>query len=387
MTDPTGHYDDPGHGGGGGGPCYDAPLGDGGNGGGGGCAPTAMDGDSGVQGTEGAANTMTFIASLIPLVGDFIDVYDISAALIEGDFNEAGIIAALALAPGSARAIRQAGGAASAFLKQGSMSDEAYELFLKRVDEVVDALCSFSADTLVMTIVGLKPISEVAAGELVLAYNEKTGEISYYPVIASWVHTDPIIVHLTIDGETIQTTPDHPFYVENGKWVRADELQIGDELRNATWETNTIEAIHVTYLPQAMYNFSVAEAHTYFVGESQWLVHNDCGKVALGKTSHLDDFKKGKDWSDWRILEDEYRESRTTDVFEWLPMMLRDAKELHFNTTGLGSWQEAFAKGYYGGGITEWELHYILTNRQLYDKTTFYDEYGNVIDIPFQGDN
>ncbi|NIT56775.1 MAG: hypothetical protein GWN00_11245, partial [Aliifodinibius sp.] len=28
--------------------------------------------------------------------------------------------------------------------------------------------------------------------------------------------------------------------------------------------------------PQALYNLTVAEAHTYFVGAGQWLVHNGC---------------------------------------------------------------------------------------------------------------
>ena len=29
--------------------------------------------------------------------------------------------------------------------------------------------------------------------------------------------------------------------------------------------------------PQVMYNLTVAEAHTFFVGDGQWLVHNHCG--------------------------------------------------------------------------------------------------------------
>ncbi len=28
------------------------------------------------------------------------------------------------------------------------------------------------------------------------------------------IHTDQTIVYLTIDGETIQTIPEHPFYTE-----------------------------------------------------------------------------------------------------------------------------------------------------------------------------
>jgi len=60
-------------------------------------------------------------------------------------------------------------------------------------------------------------------------------------------------------------------------------LQIGDELRTATWETGTVEAIHFTVAPQPMYNFTVATAHTYFVGNGQWLVHNACGRQNIEK--------------------------------------------------------------------------------------------------------
>ena len=146
-------------------------------------------------------------------------------------------------------------------------------------DEAVGIFCSFSEETLVSTEDGLVPISDVDAGEYVLAYDEATEEIGYYPVTAVWVHTDPVIVELTIDGETIETTLEHPFYTDEGTWIPADELQIGDEIRDAEWGTGTVDDIHVTYQPQPMYNFTVAEAHTYFVGDEQWLVHNSCGAV------------------------------------------------------------------------------------------------------------
>jgi hypothetical protein len=163
--------------------------------------------------------------------------------------------------------------------------DEALEAFVRdqfgdHADEVLEgmwgALCSFSGDTVVMTEDGPVPISEVDLWDKVLAYNEETGEIGYYPVTDVWVHVDPVIVTLTIDGEQIETTPEHPFYTIDGEWLAAAALQIGDEIRTAEWETGMVESIHFTTAPQPMYNFTVATAHTYFVGDGQWLVHNDC---------------------------------------------------------------------------------------------------------------
>jgi hypothetical protein len=56
----------------------------------------------------------------------------------------------------------------------------------------------------------------------------------------------------------------------------AAALQAGDEIRNAEWATGTVEAIEFVAESQTMYNFTVATAHTYFVGNGQWLVHNAC---------------------------------------------------------------------------------------------------------------
>ena len=77
---------------------------------------------------------------------------------------------------------------------------------------------------------------------------------------------DPFILELTVDGELIETTPEHPFYTSDSTWVAAGDLLIGDEIINAAWGTGTVEARHLTAQPQTMYNFTVAIAHTYFVG-------------------------------------------------------------------------------------------------------------------------
>jgi hypothetical protein len=144
---------------------------------------------------------------------------------------------------------------------------------------------SFSGGTLVMTASGAKPIAELVEGEIVLAYNEETGEVGAYPITDTISHVDATIVLLTIDGETLETTPDHPFYVMDtapwlmvgeiaGHWVEVDELQIGDEIRKADGSTGVVRAIKIVLQPQRMYNLTVAEAHTFFVGHGQWLAHN-----------------------------------------------------------------------------------------------------------------
>ena len=152
---------------------------------------------------------------------------------------------------------------------------------------------SFSADTPVLTAAGEVAISEIAVGDLVLAYNEATGETGYYTVTAVIAHVDPSIVELTIDGETLETTAEHPFYVmagapwlatgeTQGRWVNAGELEVGDTIRQADGTTGMVQAVVVVQRRQPMYNLTVAAAHTFFVGDGAWLVHNiDCD--AYGK--------------------------------------------------------------------------------------------------------
>lgn len=84
--------------------------------------------------------------------------------------------------------------------------------------------CSFSAETPVTTAEGATAISDVAVGDQVLAWNEDLGQSGYYTVTAVWAHTDPVTVHLVINGETVETTPEHPFLRADGQWVPAGEL-------------------------------------------------------------------------------------------------------------------------------------------------------------------
>lgn len=138
------------------------------------------------------------------------------------------------------------------------------------------APCSFAADTLVATNDGQKAISDINIGVFVLAFNETTGETDFYTVTALISHVDPVLVTLVINGEQIVTTPEHPFYTTENGWTPAGALQIGDEIRRANGSISTVQTITVTERSQVMYNLTVADAHTFFVGSGQWLVHNQC---------------------------------------------------------------------------------------------------------------
>src|SRR5690606_34649649 len=79
-------------------------------------------------------------------------------------------------------------------------------------------------DTTVVTDEGDVPISQIQIGDFVLAWNQETNEITFERVTDTIHHTDEIAVYLTIDGEEIETTPEHPFYVEGAGWTEAEDL-------------------------------------------------------------------------------------------------------------------------------------------------------------------
>lgn len=137
----------------------------------------------------------------------------------------------------------------------------------------------FTADTLVYTEDGQVCIEDVQVGDKVWAYNYETGEIELKEVLNVWVkETDELIHVTTSDGETIDTTSNHPFWVEDEGWVAAGDLDVGDELTTTDGRQVEITDIEIEKLaePIVVYNLEVADDHTYFIGEYEVLVHNDC---------------------------------------------------------------------------------------------------------------
>jgi hypothetical protein len=136
--------------------------------------------------------------------------------------------------------------------------------------------CSFSADTLVSTDAGYVPIAGVITGTRVLAWDETGNTTGYYPVTNVWAHWDPVLVVLIIDGETITTTPEHPFYTLMRGWLPAGELWVGTGLQRADGGAGIVESTTRVTCTELMWNLTVEQAHTYFVSPQAWLVHNQC---------------------------------------------------------------------------------------------------------------
>jgi hypothetical protein len=146
----------------------------------------------------------------------------------------------------------------------------------------------FVAGTLVATVDGPKAIERVRAGDWVLSKSEATGDLVAEPVTASFVTPDSETVEVRIEGEIepIVATPGHPFFTQDRGWVRARELHAGEPLVDPLGASLVVESVSARFDHQSVYNFEVAETHTYFVGRSLVWVHNP--KAALDPAATTD---------------------------------------------------------------------------------------------------
>jgi len=139
----------------------------------------------------------------------------------------------------------------------------------------------FTAGTKIHTIEGLKNIEEIKVGDVVLSWNETTGEVSYKLVTELFLHEVELLYNIEINSsELIETTWNHPFWVINrDSWVEAKDLKIGDRVLLKSGEESHITGISSFNVPVTkVYNFEVEENHTYFVGKEGVLVHNYASK-------------------------------------------------------------------------------------------------------------
>jgi RHS repeat-associated protein len=179
---------------------------------------------------------------------------------------------------GGAPATKRSAGAAAAKARPASKSVD--------IGPSAASACSFSGDTVVLMADGtLKPIDQVQPGDKVIATDPETGEQAAKPVETVFVHEDRV-VQLVVDGESLTTTEDHPFWSETTqRFERADNLRPGHELLSADGQTLRVDDLVLTAGTTEVlaYNLEVRDIHTYHVGTTTTLVHNSCAQPRNSK--------------------------------------------------------------------------------------------------------
>ena len=143
-----------------------------------------------------------------------------------------------------------------------------------------------------------KNIEDVKAGDRVWSYNPLTGNWEPKQVLKPLTHNySGDVVTVTVAGQTVAATGNHPFWVEagqdlnqrpyaqdvpmaeqsrptRGRWVDARRLQAGDVLVLKNGGLAAIEMVTVQEVSEKVYNLKVADLHTYAVGAAGIAVHN-----------------------------------------------------------------------------------------------------------------
>ncbi|MFQ3936412.1 polymorphic toxin-type HINT domain-containing protein, partial [Leptospira borgpetersenii] len=145
----------------------------------------------------------------------------------------------------------------------------------------VESLC-FVEGTLVLTGRGLKTIERIKVGEEVLAYDPKTETQTFKSVVRLFQNETEELVKIKFGNDMeVVTTPGHRFFTDNRGFVLAGELTKEDLLFDKSEQSVRIHTIEKETLKEKtrVFNFEVADYHTYYVSEECILVHNDSVKM------------------------------------------------------------------------------------------------------------
>lgn len=136
----------------------------------------------------------------------------------------------------------------------------------------------FPAGTLVSYGDTMKHIENVRVGDSVDAVDPSTGGEVRSRVVQTFVRWATSFVLVFAGGDSIASTPEHPYMLPIREWVAAESLQAGDSV----WLPGVQHALVVDSVrryettPTLVYNFEVEEVHTYLVGRNRIAVHNAC---------------------------------------------------------------------------------------------------------------
>jgi hypothetical protein len=140
---------------------------------------------------------------------------------------------------------------------------------------------SFPGDTQVLLSNGThKPISQVHAGDLLLANDPATGAFRPEPVTEAFSHSTDRLVDITLaDGGTLTSTAGHRVFVDGRGWTYVSDLHSGDRLRAADGSPHRITALRDRsgLQPQQVFDLTVDGLHTFYVRTTAGqdvLVHN-----------------------------------------------------------------------------------------------------------------
>lgn len=154
----------------------------------------------------------------------------------------------------------------------------------------------FVAGTPVHTCHGRLPIEGIAIETQLLNCDEAGATNGTGTVTRLFNSISEEIVTVTFDNsEVVRCTPRHRFFTDSG-WLAAGRMAPGIKVRSLDSAMRSILAVSIAAEQTPVFNMRVNADHTYFVGETGYLVHNakDSGDDGSGNGGSTPDAKSTK---------------------------------------------------------------------------------------------
>jgi hypothetical protein len=162
--------------------------------------------------------------------------------------------------------------------------------------------CFVSGTLVAMADGSLKAIEDIVPGDQVKTRDQNSNDLdqtSVSVVTRTFKRlSDESIVFELRTGEIIETTAEHPFFVQGKGFVRAVEVAKDDAFIQADGRSAQLRSVDRRTERETVYNIEVAGTHTYFVvaGDQSIWVHNQCGRVSPKKLRKEYEDATGSQW-------------------------------------------------------------------------------------------
>jgi hypothetical protein len=129
------------------------------------------------------------------------------------------------------------------------------------------------AGTKIWTLTGLVPVEQITVGDRVLARDMATGNLSYRPVLRPTVRPATSTIEIKLEGDVIQASGGHRFWILDKGWVKARDLTPGMRLLTVRGSTPVVSIEPAEEVE--LFNLVVEQDSNYFVSQSGVLSHDN----------------------------------------------------------------------------------------------------------------
>lgn len=159
---------------------------------------------------------------------------------------------------------------------------------LRYCETIVAVNPCFTGDTLVWTDQGARRFDELAAsGRDVQVLTQNTEGRLVYRTMRNPRRTQrkANLVRVTLDnGQVVRCTPQHKFFLKDGREVAAGDLQVGDSLQSVRRDLiNQVVSVEILQEVEDVYCGTVEETHSFFIqlGQNDGVLVRNCGEQPL----------------------------------------------------------------------------------------------------------